>query len=579
MPPQAHSLLEFNQSTVARKQPLSFLTGPTDVKLWDVTVGQLLKQQAIAHPSRECVVFPETNQRLTYEQLYLSSLAVSKGLLAAGVQRGQCVGILAGNCLAYVELLFATAHIGAIYVVLNSSYTAAELKSAVRHSECRLLFTAPTIGKQSNNTVLEMLSGNEISEELPKLRKVVLVKPGGPTRFINYQDFVDRGRDIPGSYLQSEIDNISSDDICNLQFTSGTTGNPKAAMLTHSNIVNNGRFVGDRMRLTPKDILACPPPLFHCFGLVLGLIASVTHGSSTVFPSETFDPVKTLQAVSKEECTALHGVPAMFSAQLELKAQMEFPRLRTGIAAGAPVPQKMMEDLHASMNLLEITNTYGMTETSPASFMTFTDDPIEKRLKTVGRILPHMKAKIIDTMGNIVPLGSRGELCVAGFALQKGYWQNSEKTAEVMITDANGILWMHTGDEAIFDEEGYCQITGRIKDIIIRGGENIFPLEIEERLVQHPTVIQASVVGLTDQKYGEVVCAFLEPRRSHPRPSLNQIRDFVREKLGWHKAPVHVFWLGEGEDFPKTGSGKIQKHILKSQGENWLKRGRTISKL
>ncbi|EON63135.1 hypothetical protein W97_02362 [Coniosporium apollinis CBS 100218] len=552
----------------------SFLTGPTDPRLWNITLGEMLKKQADTGPSRQCLVFPEFGQRSTYMQLHKRSLAVSKGLIASGIRRGDNVGIFAGNSPPYVELLFASSHIGAALVVFNCAYTSVELKAAIEHSGmcCKIVFTAPTIGKLSNDLALDMIADEISAHSFSELEEIIMLRPVASRTFSSYEDFISRGKSIPDSILQARRRAVSPDDVCNLQFTSGTTGNPKAAMLTHNNIINDGRFVGDRMRLKSSDIICCPPPLFHCFGLVLGLLAALTHGSSIVFPSETFNAAATLQAVVMERCTALHGVPAMFSALLELlEPNMDFSKLRTGIAAGAPVPRKMMVDLQETLNLREITNTYGMTETSPASFMTFTDDPVEKRLSTVGKILPHMKAKIVDAKGEILPIGCRGELCVAGFALQKGYWRNPEKTAESMITDDDGIRWMHTGDEAVFDEGGYCRITGRIKDIIIRGGENIFPLEIEERLVQHPSIVQASVVGIADNKYGEIVCAFLQHRSEKKRPSLKELREFVRLTLGWHKAPMHVFWLAEGEDFPKTGSGKIKKHDLKVQGEQRAK--------
>ncbi|TVY93943.1 putative acyl-CoA synthetase, partial [Lachnellula willkommii] len=551
----------------------SILVGPTEPSLWNLTLSQLLKQQTEATPSAQCVVFPEAGYRATYQQLYQNTLAVAKGLLAAGIRRGDNIGIFAGNCPAYVELFFAASHIGAALVVLNCTYSPSELKYALKHSGCRLLFISSRIGKISSQEALQMLENEDGRASLLELQEVILLKKSSQWAFREYADLIRGGEGISDSQIATRMRTVDANDMCNLQFTSGTTAAPKAAMLTHNNLVNNGRFVGDRMKLSEKDIICCPPPLFHCFGLVLGLLAALTHGSSIVFPSETFQAQEVLKALSQERCTALHGVPAMFSAELELlQPDVDLSRLRTGIAAGAPVPRKMMSDLRETFNMSEITNTYGMTETSPASFMTFTDDPVEKRLSTVGKLLPYMRAKIIDANGEIVPTGARGELCVAGFALQLGYWRNPEKTAEVMRTDEDGIRWMHTGDEAVFDNEGYCRITGRIKDIIIRGGENILPLEIEERLVQHPAVVQASVVGIADTKYGEAVGAFLQHRASHERPSHEELARFARETLGWHKAPVHVFWLREDEDFPKTGSGKIKKHVLKERGTELVRK-------
>lgn len=559
---------------------LSIVKGSTEQPLWDITLSQLLEQQAQLGPQRQCVVFPSHNYRATYQQLYQSTLALAKGLISAGVLPGDNIGILAGNCPQYIELFFAASHVSAALVVLNNTYTPTELKSALKHSECKLLFTAANIGKFRNSGVLDMLSSKELKQDLKHLQEVIILKPDNAWKFRTYDNLVQCGKHESEDNLFRRTRSVKAGDVCNLQFTSGTTGSPKAAMLTHRNLINNGRFVGDRMRLTPRDIICCPPPLFHCFGLVLGLLAALTHRSSIVFPSETFQPIAVLQAVTNERCTALHGVPAMFSSELSLLQRgMDFSSLRTGIAAGAPVPKQLMEDLRKTLNMVEITNTYGMTETSPASFMTFTDDPIEKRLSTVGRILPHMAAKIVDASGEVVPMGSRGELCVSGFALQKGYWQDPKKTAEVMRTDKDGQLWMHTGDEAMFDAEGYCYITGRIKDIIIRGGENIAPREIEERLVQHPSIAQAAAVGITDAKYGEVVGVFLQPRKSQSRPSTESLQEFVRANLGWHKAPAHIFWLGANEDFPVTGSGKIKKHILKARGDKLIKSRQRTAKL
>ncbi|KAH6717402.1 hypothetical protein BKA61DRAFT_547269 [Leptodontidium sp. MPI-SDFR-AT-0119] len=558
----------------------SILVGESTSPLWDLTLTQLLQKQVELNPSRECVVFPESRYRASYSELYETTLGVAKGLRAIGIGNGDRVGILAGNIPAYVELFFAVSHVGGIFVVLNTTYTPHELQSALKHSGCKALFLSTSIGKTTTAGMFDMLESTR-GDRLPELKTVISLKGSAGRCIRTYHEFRQAGDAISDAELQSIMRFQSADQVCNLQFTSGTTGTPKAAMLTHSNIVNNGRFVGDRMRLTPRDIICCPPPLFHCFGLVLGLLAVVTHGGCIVFPSETFQPSSVLKAVAAEKCTGLHGVPAMFSAQLELlkDTSMDLSSLRTGIAAGSSVPRKMMADLREKMNLKEITSTYGMTETSPGSFMSYTDDPVEKRLTTVGKILPHTKAKVVDSRGETVPIGTRGELLVSGFQLQTGYWRNPKQTAEAMQADTDGFIWMKTGDEAMFDSEGYCSITGRIKDMVIRGGENIFPLEIEERLIQHPSIVQASVVGLPDDKYGEVVSAFLQPRVTEQRPSGDQLREFVRQSLGWHKAPVHIFWLEQGEDFPKTGSGKVQKHVLRAQGAARIKRSGRISKL
>lgn len=375
-----------------------------------------------------------------------------------------------------------------------------------------------------------------------------------------------------------------------------------------SNLVNNSRFIGDRMNLSSFDILCCPPPLFHCFGLVLGMLAVVTHGSKIVFPSETFDPKAVLHAISDEKCTALHGVPTMFEAILSIPkpAGFDTSNLRTGIIAGAPVPRPLMKRLLEELNMTEYTSSYGtkcttehsvfstcplffspspsmliplstlgLTEASPTCFNAFTTDSIHTRLTTVGKILPHARAKIIDEKGDIVPIGQRGELCIAGYQLTKGYWHNPEKTAETLVTDAEGVTWLKTGDEASFNELGYCSITGRFKDIIIRGGENIYPLEIEERLAAHPHIELASVIGIPDPKYGEVVGAFIQLAAGQNRPTDVELRAWTRETLGRHKAPQHVFVFGEegvSSTVPVTGSGKVRKVELRQMATAALAR-------
>lgn len=337
------------------------------------------------------------------------------------------------------------------------------------------------------------------------------------------------------------------------------------------------------MRLTSADILCCPPPLFHCFGLVLGLLAVLTHGGKIVYPAEIFDPVATIKAITEEGCTALHGVPSMFDTLFQkLPEGFTCNTLRTGIVAGAPVPRSLMEKMVNIFGMTEFTSSYGLTEAAPTCFNAFTDDLIDLRLTTVGTLMPHAHAKIVDREGNIVPLGEKGELCIAGYQLQAGYWNNSEKTNEVMIRDASGLLWLHTGDEAVFDENGYCSITGRFKDIIIRGGENIYPLEIEERLIAHPSISRAIVVALADKHYGEIVGAFLELRQDCIFPEDEEVREWVRSRLGRHKVPAKLFWLGRDgvpAMVPLTGSGKVKKYEMAQLGNKILREQVTPSKL
>lgn len=373
---------------------------------------------------------------------------------------------MAGNCEQYAAIFFATVRIGAILVILNNTYTPSEAMYGLSFTACKIFFTTKKIGKTNNEPLLAQLA---TKDDGPK----VIILRGDSEGYQTYENMIEQGSQQDSYRLYKQETEVSTYDVCNLQFTSGTTGNPKAAMLTHHNIVNNSRFIGDRMRLTTEDVLCCPPPLFHCFGLVLGLLAAITHGAKIVYPAEVFDGPATIRAIIEERCTALHGVPAMFDTLLALPEAASLDasqlRLRTGIIAGAPVPRYLMEQLVSKLGMTEFTSSYGLTEASPTCFNAFTDDPIHTRLSTVGTLMPHAHAKIVNHDGEVVPIGEKGELWMGGYQLQAGYWNNSEKTAETMTRDENGMLWLHTGDEAVFNEQGYCIITGRFKDIIIRG--------------------------------------------------------------------------------------------------------------
>ncbi|GME41276.1 putative long-chain-fatty-acid- ligase protein [Neofusicoccum parvum] len=551
---------------------LSLVHGPVDPPLLNFTIGELLDFQADKYHDREALVVSWTGTRWTYGELKEQSLLLARGMLSMGIKPGDRIAIMAGNCEEYVAVFFAAARIGAILVVLNNTYTATEATYALNHTECKLLFIQSKIGRYDNGNLVEQLRSAESRlKTLPSLAHVVALRDEIP-EFTSYDKLISLGSVISPYYLYRVSSTLNAHDVCNLQFTSGSTGNPKAAMLTHFNIVNNSRFIGDRMAFTYQDVLACPPPLFHCFGLVLGLMACITHGSKLVLPGEVFDAEATLRAISDEQCTGVHGVPAMFDSILSLPRPDGFDcsKLRTGIIAGAPVPRHLMEGILVELGMTEYTSSYGLTEASPTCFNAHTYDTVDRRLTTVGTILPHAHAKIVDRNNRILPVGQRGELCMAGYQLQRGYWNNVEKTEECMIRDEQGILWLHTGDEAVFDENGYCTITGRFKDIIIRGGENIYPLEIEERLVAHPSIERAIVVGLRHAKYGEVVGAFLERSPDKVRLSDDEVREWTRQLLGRHKAPAHIFWLGEdGLDasVPMTGSGKIKKYELRKLGD------------
>ncbi|KAK9794181.1 putative Acyl-CoA synthetase YngI [Seiridium cardinale] len=566
----------FSPEPFAEQQKLSILHGPVDPPLVDLTLGELLELQCQHHGTQEALVTPWNGTRWTYNELNQQSSQLARALMSVGIGVGDRVGVMAGNCAEYAAIFFAVARIGAILVILNNTYTPTEAQYALKFSDCKVFFTTKKIGRMDNGKLLAELAAQQTKPN------VVIIR-GESGSYPTYADLMKQGLKVSQGAMYRLGRRVLSHNVCNLQFTSGTTGLPKAAMLTHHNIVNNSRFIGDRMRLTSDDVLCCPPPLFHCFGLVLGLMAVLTHGAKIVFPEEVFDPSAVLRAISDEQCTAVHGVPAMFDTLFSLPMPPNFncERLRTGIVAGAPVPRYLMELMVERFGMTEFTSSYGLTEASPTCFNAFTDDGIDKRLTTVGTLMPHAHAKIIDHEGNIVPVGVRGELCIAGYQLQSGYWNNSEKTAEVMIRDEAGVLWLHTGDEAVFDEDGYCSITGRFKDIIIRGGENIYPLEIEERLMAHPTITKAIVTGLKDAHYGEVVGAFLYDNEKGQRPSDQEMRDWVRQKLGKHKAPTHIFWLGQDgvpADVPLTGSGKVKKYEMAKFGEETLRK-RRLSKL
>ncbi|KAF2102362.1 AMP-binding enzyme [Rhizodiscina lignyota] len=551
-------------ATSSASSNLSILHGPSDPPLIDLSLGALLDLQCQLYGPNECLIVPWTGARWTYNSLRLESIKLAKMLLDAGIQLGDRVAVMAGNCEQFAALLFAATRMGAILVVLNNTYTAVEAIHAMKHTGCKILFTTSSIGKLDNTPLLSILVSD--LEAVPSLEEVVIVY-GDSRGFRTYHEAVLLGSTLPNRALNDVQEYINCHQICMLLFTSGSTGNPKAASLTHFNVVNNARFIGDRMQLTPSDILCCPPPLFHCFGLVLGLLAVFTHGGKIVYPGEVFDPPATLRAISDEQCTALHGVPAMFDSLFSLpRIGLNITKLRTGIIAGAPVPKHLMQKMFKEFGMREFTSSYGLTEASPTCFNAFTYDTIDRKLTTVGTLLPHAHAKIVDRNGGVVPIGTPGELCIAGYQLQAGYWMNPEKTAEVMVRDNNGVLWLRTGDEAVFNSEGYCSITGRFKDMIIRGGENIYPLEIEERLMAHPAIERAIVVAVEHAKYGEVVGTFLQLRSGQVQPSDEKLREWTRETLGWHKSPAHVFWLGKDGipgQVPLTGSGKVQKYVLK----------------
>ncbi|UQC88294.1 4-coumarate-CoA ligase [Colletotrichum lupini] len=556
---------------------LSLVQGPASPPLILKPLGSIIEEQSKKYGDRPAVIVPWQSTRLTYRELADRSKVIAKAILEVGLHHGDRVGIIAGNCYQYIELFLGAARIGCPYVVFNNTYSPDELKNAVLASGTKSL--SPHL-----ESLLSLDKGQSPLKQIVYLQKFEQAPQGSMLE--SYSFFFNRGQSIfmNDSVLRRAARKVRPSDVLNLQFTSGTTGRPKAATLTHINLVNDAQFVGDAMRLTEADVVCCPPPLFHCFGLIMGFLASFCHGSSIVFASDNFNAEATLSAVLNEKATALLGVSSMFLAELEALQQSGSPisTLRTGLIAGSPVPAALMTAIRERMHVEGILIAYGMTETSPVTFITSLEDAHEKRNASVGKALPHTAAKVVDAQGAIVPHGTRGELCTSGFALQKGYWKDQEKTKEVMKVDDNGVVWMHTGDEGLIDADGYAHITGRIKDLIIRGGENISPTEIEDRLLSHPAISEACVVGLQDKRYGEVVASFLQTANGTVKLTDSEVKDWVTEKLGRHKAPEHVFWIGHpdvGTSLPKTGSGKYQKHLIRDLGDALLNKSARKAKL
>ncbi|WP_066736563.1 AMP-binding protein [Cupriavidus sp. D384] len=539
----------------------SHVVGATDIPLSDDTIPALLARAVAANPSRDAVIFREQSIRWTWQEFSDQVDQLAAGLLARGITRGDRVGIWSPNRAEWLVTQFATARIGAILVNINPAYRQAELEYALNKAGVRMLITATRFKSSDYIGMLQALAP-ELSEatpgqlhaaRLPCLQSVVRMGDDITSGMLNYASLLQPP--APGA-LDAITSQLAAHDAINIQFTSGTTGNPKGATLTHHNVVNNGRFVAMAMRLGADDRLCIPVPLYHCFGMVLSVLACVSVGACMVFPGEAFDPLATMQAVSDERCTALHGVPTMFIAQLDHPEfrQFDFSTLRTGIMAGAPCPIEVMKRVVTDMHMAEVTIAYGMTETSPVSFQSATDDPLDKRVATVGRVQPHLECKVVDAMGEIVPRGETGELCTRGYSVMQGYWDDNDRTREA-IRDG----WMHTGDLATIDADGYCNIVGRVKDMLIRGGENIYPREIEEFLFRHPKVQAVQVFGVPDAKYGEEVCAWIVLKPGQTATE-DDIRAFCRDQIAHYKIPRYIRFV---EEMPMTVTGKVQKFVMR----------------
>jgi fatty-acyl-CoA synthase len=545
----------------------SFVCGAGDKPLLHRTVGDVLADAAAAYPQRDAIVVCHQGIRWSFREFDARVDELARGLLACGLERGERVGIWAPNCAEWVLMMFAAARAGLILVNINPAYRLSELEFALRHVGCRMLVFSPKFKTSDYLGMLRKLipelersRARELQVvRFPALRQLVQLGEEGAPGCLAFEDLVRLGREVGAEALPARVRGLDPDQLYNIQFTSGTTGTPKGATLTHFNLVNNGYFVGEAMRLTEADRLCIPVPLYHCFGMVLGVLAAMTHGAASVFPGEAFDPLTVLEAVAAERCTGLHGVPTMFIAELGHPRFKEFDltSLRTGIMAGAPCPIAVMRRVLDEMHMPEVTICYGMTETSPVSFQTEHDDPVEKRVTTVGRIHPHVQVKIVDEDGNVTPRGVAGELLTRGYSVMRGYWNEPERTREAL--DEAG--WMHTGDLGVLDEEGYCNIVGRVKDMIIRGGENIYPREIEEFLYRHPSVLDVAVVGVPDAKYGEAVCACIRLREGMAL-TVEEVQEFCRGQIAHYKVPRYVRFV---DSFPLTVTGKVQKYVIRDQ--------------
>ncbi|MFQ2369426.1 AMP-binding protein [Aeromonas enteropelogenes] len=544
---------------------LSYRTGPCDQPLLSQTIGTYLQEIAERFPDHPAVVVRHQQIRWSYREYLARIDRLAKGLLALGIKPGDRVGIWSPNNIEWCLVQFATARIGAIMVCINPAYRSYELEFAINNVGCRALICASAFKGSDYLAMLNELApelagstpGRLAAARLPTLEMVIRLGEEMTPGMLNFDAVQALGEELEPAVLARVGATLKVEDAINIQFTSGTTGNPKGATLSHRNILNNARLVASGMAFSEQDKLCIPVPLYHCFGMVLGNLVCISVGACALFPSEAFDPVATLQMVSEERCTALHGVPTMFIAELELPqfASFDLSSLRTGIMAGAICPEPLMRKVQSLMHMTEVTIAYGQTECSPINHMTAIDAPLDKRVTTVGRALAHTEIKLVDASGETVPIGEKGEICCRGHGVMQGYWQDPAKTAQTIDDDG----WLHSGDIGIMDEEGYVQIVGRIKDLIIRGGENIYPREIEERLYEHPAVQDAAVFGVDSERYGEEVCAWVKLRPDLVA-SEEEIKHFLSARIAYFKVPRYIRFV---EEYPMTVTGKLQKFRMR----------------
>jgi fatty-acyl-CoA synthase len=533
---------------------LSYVSGVSSEPLLYKTVGAVLEEAAAQWGEREALVVRHQNIRWTYRELDEAADRLAAGFLHLGLVPGDRVGIWAPNRYEWILTQFASAKAGLILVTINPAYRTSELEYALNKVGCKALVLAPSFKTSDYAAMLE-----QIRPKVPNLRAAILTDDAPRAGFLRYADVASSGTAEDLERVRQLRSQLQPEDAVNIQFTSGTTGLPKGATLSHHNIVNNGYFVAQRQTFTANDRLCIPVPLYHCFGMVMGVLGCVTWGATMIFPGEAFEPKSVLEAVQAERCTALYGVPTMFIAELEHPEfrQYDLRTLRTGVMAGAPCPVEIMKRVISDMHMKEVTIAYGMTETSPVSFQSSRDDSIERRVSTVGAIHPHLEVKIVDAEGRVTPRGERGELLTRGYSVMHGYWDDEEKTKQSI--DPQG--WMHTGDLATLDDAGFCNIVGRVKDLIIRGGENISPREVEEFLYRHPKIQDVQVFGVPDRRYGEVVCAWIKLKAGE-RCDAEAIRTFCKEQIAHFKVPQHIRFV---EQFPMTVTGKIQKYLMRQE--------------
>jgi fatty-acyl-CoA synthase len=525
----------------------SYASGVSTTPLLGETIGTNLERTAARVPDAEALVSRHQGLRYSYAELNEAVDVLARGLLAAGIEPGDRIGMWSPNNAEWVLVQYATAKVGAILVNINPAYRTSELEYSLNHSSCRLLIAAPSFKTSDYQAMVA-----EVAPQLGSLERTIFL--GSP----DWEALLSAGQAIPMDRLVERLGQLDFDDPINIQYTSGTTGFPKGATLSHHNILNNGYFIGEYCGYREQDRVCIPVPFYHCFGMVLGNLACTTHGATIVLPEATFDPLAVLQTVEAERCTSLYGVPTMFIAELGHPDfhRFDLSSLRTGIMAGSPCPVEVMKQTISAMHMGEVTIAYGMTETSPVSTQTSAHDSVDKRVATVGRVHPHVEVKIVDpTTGRTVPRGTAGELCTRGYSVMLGYWNDPERTAEAI----DAARWMHTGDLATMDDDGYLNIVGRIKDLIIRGGENVYPREVEEFLYTHPNVADVQVIGVPDPRYGEEIMAWISPRAG-AQLTEEDIREFCRGRIAHFKVPRYVKFTDE---FPMTVTGKIQKFKMR----------------